>query len=133
MEEDGIDSCNPGLVLAAILLATNYKCDLEDELTVTAETLAELAEGLQCACFTCIEVSAKTGQNVKEVFDMHMLFDKIIAVEAVLKMHVAKLIRSLCDSFMFLFPFCSEFFNLCLYNHFHLFVHELGGLRLFLL
>ena len=73
------DSSNPRSPLPAILLAT--KCDLVDMRTVTAEALAELAEELQC--FTYMEVSALTGQNVKEAFTM--LFDKIIAVEAILQ------------------------------------------------
>ena len=61
-----VDSCNPGSLLPAILLAD--KCDLQsvDERTVTAEALAELAEELHC--FAYFEVSAKTGQ--KEAFDM---------------------------------------------------------------
>ena len=67
-----VDSCNPGSLLPAILLAN--KCDLVDERTVTAEALAELAEELHC--FAYFEVSAKTGQNVKEAFDM--LFNKIL-------------------------------------------------------
>ena len=66
-----VDSCNPGSLLPAILLAN--KCYLVDERTVTAEALAELAEELHC--FAYFEVSAKTGQNVKEAFDI--LFDKI--------------------------------------------------------
>ena len=73
-----VDSCNPGSLLPAILLAN--KCDLVDERTVTAEALAELAEELHC--FAYFEVSAKTGQNVKEAFDM--LFNKIF-VKAWLK------------------------------------------------
>ena len=67
-----VDSCNPGSLLPAILLAN--KCDLVDERTVTAGALAELAEELHC--FAYFEVSAKTGQNVKEAFDM--LFNKIL-------------------------------------------------------
>ena len=74
-----VDRSNPRSPLPAILLAT--KCDLVDRRTVTAEALAELAEELQC--FTYMEVSALTGQNVKEAFTM--LFDKIIAVEAILQ------------------------------------------------
>ena len=73
-----VDSCNPGSLLPAILLAN--KCDLVDNRTVAAEALAELAEELHC--FAYFEVSAKTGQNVKEAFDM--LFNKIF-VEAWLK------------------------------------------------
>ena len=73
-----VDSSNPGPPLPAILLAN--KCDLVDYRTVTAETLAELAEELHC--FAYMEVSAKTGQNVKEAFAM--LFDKVIAEEAML-------------------------------------------------
>ena len=71
-----VDSCNPGSPLPAILLAN--KCDLVDERTVTAEALAKLAEELHC--FAYFEVSAKTGQNVKEAFDM--LFDEIIRVKS---------------------------------------------------
>ena len=74
-----VDRSNPRSPLPAILLAT--KCDLVDKRKVTAEALAELAEELQC--FTYMEVSALTGQNVKEAFTM--LFDKIIAVEAILQ------------------------------------------------
>ena len=60
--------------LPVILLAT--KCDLVDQREVSAETLAELAEELNC--FAYVEVSAKTGQNVKEAF--HMLFDEVLAL-----------------------------------------------------
>ena len=76
-----VDRYNPGslLPLPAILLAT--KCDLVDDRTVSAEDLAALAEELNC--FTYMEVSAKTGQNVKEAFNT--LFDKVLTVEAILR------------------------------------------------
>ena len=73
-----VDRSNPRSPLPAILLAT--KCDLVAMRTVTAEALAELAEELHC--FTYMEVSALTGQNVKEAFTM--LFDKIITLEGML-------------------------------------------------
>ena len=60
--------------LPAILLAN--KCDLVDQRKISAEALAELAEEL--VCFAYMEVSALTGQNVKEAF--HMLFDKALTV-----------------------------------------------------
>ena len=50
-------------------------CDLVDRREVSAVALAELAEELNC--FAYMEVSALTGQNVKEAF--HMLFDKVLA------------------------------------------------------
>ena len=62
------------LPVPAILLAN--KCDIVDRRKVSPEALAELAEELDC--FAYMEVSAETGQNVKEAF--HMLFDKALAV-----------------------------------------------------
>ena len=55
-----IDSSNPRSTLPAILLAT--KCDWVELCKVTAEALAALAEEMHC--FTYVEVSAPTGQNV---------------------------------------------------------------------
>ena len=69
-----VDRYSPRSPLPAILLAT--KCDLVDQRRVSAEALAELAEELNC--FAYMEVSALTGQNVKEAF--HMLFDEVLAV-----------------------------------------------------
>ena len=69
-----VDSSSQRSLLPAILLAN--KCDLVDRRKVSAEALAKLAEKLDC--FAYMEVSALTGQNVKEAF--HMLFDKALAV-----------------------------------------------------
>ena len=69
-----VDSSSQRSLLPAILLAN--KCDIVDGRSVSAEALAELAEELDC--FAYMEVSALTGQNVKEAF--HMLFDKALAV-----------------------------------------------------
>ena len=74
-----VDSSSPQSPLPAILLAN--KCDVVDRRKVSAEALAELAEELDC--FAYMEVSALTGQNVKEAF--HMLFDKVRAVDALLR------------------------------------------------
>ena len=69
-----VDRHSPKSPLPVILLAN--KCDLVDQRKVSAEAFAELAEELNC--FAYMEVSAKTGQNVKEAF--HMLFDKALEV-----------------------------------------------------
>ena len=80
LRKEAADKCNHrSPPLPAILLAN--KCDLVDDRTVSAEDLAALAEELNC--FTYMEVSAKTGQNVKEAFNM--LFDKVFTVEAILQ------------------------------------------------
>ena len=71
--KEAADKGNPkSPPLPAILLAN--KCDLVSHRKVSPEDLAALAEELNC--FTYMEVSAKTGQNVKEAFNM--LFDKIL-------------------------------------------------------
>ena len=69
-----VDRSSPKSPLPVILLAN--KCDLVDQRKVSPEAFAELAEELNC--FAYMEVSAKTGQNVKEAF--HMLFDKALEV-----------------------------------------------------
>ena len=58
--------------LPAILLAN--KCDLPWHCDVSPEALAELSKELNC--FSYMEVSAKTGQNVKEAFTL--LFDTVL-------------------------------------------------------